>query len=202
VVEDLDPNDVRQARRREFRQMFGLVVVFTLLAAGGWWVWGKVTQADDNSQSAASGTTTVPADVEADVEAAYRAYLAMHVRLEGAPDPDDPEIPQRATGRTLARLKTVLADDVASGRVIRVGPAWSQTILSIDVDGDQATLRACYVDESGVFDAATGAILEPTRVSTSIDTTLLERDGGVWRVSYRQPPAADEQWEGVTTCDG
>jgi hypothetical protein len=53
VVEDLDPSDVRQAQRREFRQMFGLVVVFTLLAAGGWWVWGKVTQADDNSQSAA-----------------------------------------------------------------------------------------------------------------------------------------------------
>jgi hypothetical protein len=25
--------------------MFGLVVLFTLLAAGGWWVWGKVTQA-------------------------------------------------------------------------------------------------------------------------------------------------------------
>ncbi len=73
MVEDLDPDDVRQAQRREFRQMFGLVVLFTLLAAGGWWVWGKVTQADDNSRSAASATTTAPADVEAEVEAAYRA---------------------------------------------------------------------------------------------------------------------------------
>jgi hypothetical protein len=126
----------------------------------------------------------------------------MHVRLEAAPNPDDPEIPERATGRTFDRLRTALAQDLAAGRVIKVGPAWSQTILSIDIAGEEATLRACYVDESGVFDATSGAVIEPTRISTSIDTTLLEREGGVWRVSYREPPAADQQWEGVTTCDG
>jgi hypothetical protein len=201
-VEEFDPEEHRTAQRRETRQMVGLVVLFTLIAAGGWWAWGTVTQADDNSQSAASPTTTARVnDVEAEVEAAYRAYLAMHVRLEAAPNPDDPEIPEHATGRTLAHLKSVLAEDVAAGRVIRVGPAWSQTIMSIDVTGNQATLTACYVDESGVFDAASGAVIEPTRISTSIDTTLLEREGGRWRVSYRQPPDADEQWEEVTSCD-
>jgi hypothetical protein len=202
VVEESDPEAHRKAQRRETRQMVGLVVLFTLIAAGGWWVWGKVTQADDNSQSAASPTATAPVDdVEAEVEAAYRAYIAMGQRLVAAPNPDDPEIPERTTGSALARVKAVLADDLARGHVIRTGPASSQTILSIDVDGDQATLRACFVDESGLFDAATGAEIEPVRIVTAIDTVVLQRESGAWRVSNQKTPAADEQWEGATTCE-
>ncbi len=180
--------------------MVALVVLFTLLAAGGWWLWGKVTAADVNSRSEASATTT-PADAEAEVEAAYRAYIAMQERVEAAPDPDDPEISERATGRTLDRLRQAMADYAARGQAVHVGAATKQTILSIDVSGDRATVRVCFVDESGVFDVATGAEIVPVHTGTSIDTTELERTAGAWRVSSRRPPAADEQWEGVTTCD-
>jgi hypothetical protein len=193
--------DNKHAQRHETLQMIGMVVLFTLIAAGTWWVWGRVTQADDNSRSAASPNTTPTADVEAEVEAAYRAYVAMQERVQAAPDPDDPEIPERATGSTLERLRQALADYAARGQAVRVGPATRQTILSIEVSGDRATVRACYVDESGVFDVTTGAEVVPVRIGTSIDTTVLERTGDVWRVSSRRPPAADEQWEGVTTCE-
>ncbi len=45
--------------------------------------------------------------------------------------------------------------------MIRGGPDDNQTILSVSVDGDTATLSVCYVDQSGVYDAATGAELVP-----------------------------------------
>jgi hypothetical protein len=196
---------VVESERRELVQTMGLAIVMILLVAAGWWLWGKVVQADDNAKSEAAATTTTPADPEAatkaEIEDAYRAYLAMQERLLQAPDPDDPEISQRATGSTLTRLRAGLADYAAKGQVIRVGPATSQMILSIDVSGDQATVRACYVDESGLYDAATGAEIQPMHVGTAIDTTVLQRDDGTWRVSRRAVPAADEHWEGATTCD-
>jgi hypothetical protein len=200
-VEDFDPEGHKQARRHDDRQLVGLVVLFTLLAIGGWWLWGKVTQADDNSKSAASATTTVPPDVEAEVEAAYLAYSDMVQRLLLAPQPDDPELVQRATGDALDSLVAALNDLVASGDVARYGPTRSQTILAIEVSGDTATLRACFVDESGRYDATTGDEIDPMRVSTIVDTASLERRDGVWRVSSRKNPGPGEEWEGVHECD-
>jgi hypothetical protein len=191
---------VVESERRELVQTMSLAIVMILLVAAGWWLWGKVVQADDNAMSEAAATTTTPADPEAEVEQAYRAYLAMEARLVAAPDPNDPEIPERATGRALARLKDALAEDVQKGQVIRVGPATSQTILSIEVMDDHATVRACFVDESGLFDAANGAEIVPMHTGTAIDTAVLEREGGMWRVSLREVPAADEHWEGATSC--
>jgi hypothetical protein len=193
---------VVKSERRERAQKLATAAVAVLLVAAGGWLLGKVIEADDNSKSEASGTTTTaPPDPEAEVEQAYRAYLAMEARLVAAPDPNDAEIPERATGPALARLKEALAEDVEKGHVIRVGPATSQTILSIEVTGSKATVRACFIDESGLYDAATGAELVPMRTGTAIDTAELVREGGAWRVSLRRVPAADEHWEGATSCD-
>jgi hypothetical protein len=159
-----------------------------------------VTQADDNSRSAAAVTTTTPSNPNADVEAAYVAYRSMVRRLLQAPDPDDPEIARRASGAALDRLQAVLEDLVATGDVARYGPTSSQTILTIDVTGDGATVRACLVDESGRYDATTGEPVEPMKVGTIIDTASLQRIDGVWRVSGLKYPGPDEQWEGASTC--
>jgi hypothetical protein len=192
----------RQAKLQTVGTALGLIV----LVAVGAWLLGKFIAADDNSQSEATPTTaTSPIDPEAEVKAeiedAYRAYLAMEERLLLAPNPDDPEIPERATGPALEHFKKALARDIEKGQIIRVGPTSSQTILSIEVTGDQATLRACFVDESGLFDAATGDEIEPMHTGTEIDTTVLVRDGERWRVSERRAPAEGEVWDGVSTCE-
>jgi hypothetical protein len=160
-----------------------------------------VTRADDNSRSGASATTTTaPADPEADVEAAYRAYVAMIDRLLESPDPHDPEIPQRTTGAARDDIESFVAQNLADGTIIRKGPAAAESILSIEVSGDEATLRACFVDESGAYDVNTGAVLRPMTIVTSIDTVQLERVDAVWRVSLRRAPGPDERWEGVNRC--
>jgi hypothetical protein len=191
----------RRARLQTVGTVLGLVV---LVGAGGWLL-GMVIAADDNSQSeAAATTTTAPPDpdaaVKAEIEDAYRAYNAMVERLALAPDPEDPELPQRATGRALDRIIELMKDLVASGDVGRLGPTRSQTILTIEVTADTATLRACLVDESGRYDAATGEAIVPMMVGTIIDTATLERSDGTWRVSAIKNPGPDERWEGVSTC--
>jgi hypothetical protein len=186
---------------RERAQKLATAVVAVLLVAAGGWLLGKVIEADDNSKSEASGaTTTAPPDPEVEVEQAYIAYREMARRLLQAPDPADPEIAQRSTGTARERLEAVLNDLVASGDAAREGPTRSRTILSVEVSGDEATVRACLVDESGRFDAATGEAVEPMAVGTIIDTASLRRDEGVWRVASLKLPSPDERWEGVHSC--
>jgi hypothetical protein len=198
---DHDHDHDAQPQRHETRQMVGLVLLFTLIAAGGWWAWGKITQADDNSKSEASATTSAPsAQAEADIEAAYRAFIAMIGRVVQAPDPDDPELPMRATGVALDGLRSSIARSLAEGTIIRPGPATSATVLSIEVSGDTATLRACFIDESTAYVAVTGAVVEPTTIVTIVDTVELEREGDTWLVSRRETPGPDERWNGVNTC--
>src|SRR5262249_31127225 len=108
----------------------------------------------------------------------------------------------RATGVALDNLRSALAKSVADGTLNRIGPTTHQTVLSVDVWGDEATLRACFVDESGSYDAASGAVVEPMRIMTSIDTVRFQRVDGAWLVSSRQAPAPGEMWEGVTSCAG
>jgi hypothetical protein len=192
---------VVKSERRERAQKLATAAVAVLLVAAGGWLLGKVIEADDNSKSEASGAmTTAPPDPEAEVEQAYRAYNAMVARLLLAPDASDPELQQRATGAARDRLVTGLNDLVATGDVARFGPTRALTILTIEVDGDSATLRACLVDESGRYDAATGEAVVPLSVGTIIDTATLERDDGSWRVSSIKNPGPDERWDGVSTC--
>jgi hypothetical protein len=164
-----------------------------------------VTRADDNSRSGASATTTTaPAVPEArdksEIEDAYRSYIAMLTRLAEAPDLDDPEIPRRATGAAADDLRSAIATSIADGTIIRSGPTTSQTILSIEVSDDEATLRACFVDESGAYRAATGDEVRPMAINTSVDNVRLQRVSGRWLVSVRELPGPDESWEGTSTC--
>jgi hypothetical protein len=186
---------------RERAQKLATAAVAVLLVAAGGWLLGKVIEADDNSKSEASGaTTTAPIDPEAEVEQAYRAYNAMVDRLAQAPDPNDPELSQRATGRARDRIVELMNDLVSTGDVARLGPMRSQTVLTIEIAGGTATLRACLVDESGRYDATTGEAVVPMTVGTIIDTATLDHTGGTWRVSAIKNPGPDERWEGVSTC--
>jgi hypothetical protein len=191
--------------RSRILQTVLLAAAVVVLAAGMAWLWAKVTEADDNAKSEAASPATTPGDpeaeVKADVEDAYRGYSDMVMRLLSEPKPDDPELSQRATGDALTRLVAALNELVATGDAIRYGETRSQTILAIDVSGDQATVRACFVDESGRFDAATGEVVDPMRVATIVDTATLERRDGIWRVSFRKEPEASEEWDGATSCD-
>ena len=99
-----------------------------------------------------------------------------------------------------ANLERSFADDQARGVVLRTGPYDEQTILSAAVDGDAATLSVCYVGQSGVYDAATGAEVVPMEVVTTLDRVDMVRETGVWKVRFVDN-AEEDRWAGVHDCE-
>ena len=156
---------------------------------------------DDASTDPSATSTTLDPDeaAEDEVRQAYRDFLEMAFRIAEAPDPNDPEIAQRATGDARGRIEQSAAEDQARGVIARGGPKDEQTILTTTVTGDSARLTVCYVDHSGVFDAVTGAEIEPMTITTSLSNIDLVQDAGVWKVSLVETQQG-KQWDGVHDC--
>ena len=76
------------------------------------------------------------------------------------------------------------------GSVSRTDP------LTIEVAGDTATVETCGVDDSVVYDAATGNVINDDVVTVRASSTL-ERDGDHWKLATRSEL---ERWEGVAGC--
>src|SRR5215207_6993415 len=101
--------------------------------------------ADDGATTSTSETTiastTTTQDPEAEVEAAYLAYWEMNKRLSEAPDPNDPELGERATGTALDKLVDSLTTMRAAGERFVFGPEYSHLVESVEVSDDNATVR-------------------------------------------------------------
>jgi len=174
-----------------------LVLFVALVAVTGYLLIGLIGDSDDKATPTATTTTTITP--EAEVESAYRDFIDMVNRVYLAPDPADPEIAEHATGQTRANFEKTLTDLQARGTVYRGGPDDRQTILATSVTGDSAKMSVCYVGQSGEYDAATGAEVQPMRTFTTLDTVTLFRERGEWKVSS-ETNAPTGMWEGVDDC--
>lgn len=151
------------------------------------------TRAPTSSTTAAPSTTPT---LESEVEAAYLAYSEMFTRLLGAPNPNDPEIRQRATGEAADSLTDNLTTLRALNRAVRFGPDYRYELLSVEVSGAQAVGQECVVDDATVVDAASGEAVDPAPVATVLNRITLRHDD-VWRVSQI---VQEDGWEGVDGC--
>jgi hypothetical protein len=167
-----------------------IAVAFLALTAG--------TCSDDDSDSTSDRTTTTVSP-ETEVETAYLAYWDMLGRLAAAPDPEDPEITQRASGQALAEVKAGLVSQLASGHIAQTGPEYSHTVLSVVITGDKAVVRDCAVDDSTIVDQSTGAKVSGGVPATGLlEASLTAVDSG-WKIDDVDTL---QTWSGVTTCEG
>lgn len=144
-------------------------------------------------------TTATTLSPEAEAEQAYRDFVAMTHEVYLSPDPADPRIAEHATGDARDTFETTLTRLQTEGIHYRIGELDKQTMLATTIEDDTATLSVCYVDHSGSFDSATGAEVQPMRVTTSLTTVSLQRASDRWLVStVRDDP--DKIWEGEYTC--
>lgn len=150
---------------------------------------------DDTDTSSPTTTTQSP---EAEVEAAYLAYRDMVTRLLEAPDPDDPELNERAADPNKAFLIDRLRTLVEQGRELRFGSEHGYEVMSVSVDGDDATVRDCTVDDAQTVDAASGEVVSEG-VTTELLEAALRRSDGMWRVVTID---GIEHWEGAVGCEG
>jgi hypothetical protein len=181
-----------------------LVAVFALLPTACGRDGGEDADQDDptatpsaeGSSTTVNPTTTAPS-VEAEVEAAYLAYWEMAERLTNSPDPDDPEISQRAIGTALTTFVDSVTTLKAQGQAVVTGQQTSHDITSIELSADAARLRDCNVDDAKRVETSTGNEIVEAVATNLLDVTLLRSDGS-WLVSSIKRISA---WEGATQCD-
>lgn len=145
------------------------------------------------TESSSSSTTPSPED---EVEAAYLAFAEMGARLLQAPNPDDPEIAQRASGEALGDLVDGLTTLRASNQRYELGPNYGHDVLSVDAQQDTAVAEVCVVDDVSLVNSATGAT-EGTGITTAWSTVTLIRSGDGWLVDNITENRAEE---GVVEC--
>jgi hypothetical protein len=156
---------------------------------------------DDDTAGPDDGTTTTEApdttlSPEAEVEAAYLAFWDMAVRLAGAPNPDEPEIVERASGEARDNLVNGLTTLRSAEQRSEFGQQYRHEVLSVQVDGQTAHIDDCAVDDSRVVDAATGEVVVEG-VGTELLSATLISNGGDWLVDRF---SQIESWEGVAEC--
>ena len=163
---------------------------------------------DDPSASGSSGpapttsaqSTSTKRTPQGEVEDAYRSFNAMLSRLNPAPNPDDPEIAKRTTGELRSKIESAFADRTRKGLAIKEGPQYGSRIMSTTVTGDAAVLKTCFVDQSAVVNARSGAEVEAMSAVTSVLTLRLVHENGVWKVARIGTDRA-HRWRGVTSCE-
>jgi hypothetical protein len=191
------PRRERQPRRRTTTLRAATLAATVALALSA------ATCSDDEDAADNPTSTTTPPDsttttisVEEEVEAAYLAFWDMFVRVAQAPNPDDQEIGQRASGETQGNLVDGFTTQQSLNRTSEFGPEYRHEVLHVDVQGDTAVVEDCAVDDSRIVDAATGETVEEDVVTELLSATLI-RQGDAWLVNNS---TRLDSWVGAVGC--
>ena len=183
-------------RARGLAALLATALALTLGACGG------DDEPDEETSTTTSSTesppTTAAPSPEDEVEAAYLAYWDMAARLSADPNPDDPEIAQRAVDPALSTMVDTLSTLRAQGEEVHPGPQYRRVVTDVQLDRDTATLRDCTVDDSARLVAASGETIGENLSTLLVEATLL-RSSGAWLVSEIE---VIERWDGVQECTG
>jgi hypothetical protein len=143
-----------------------------------------------------AGPATTTISPEEEVEAAYLAFWDMFVRLAQAPDPDDPEIHERASGEAAGNVVDGLTTLRSLHRRSQFGPGYRHEVLQVDVRGDTAVVQDCAVDDSRLVDTLSGEVVAQGVVTELLEVTL-QRVGDTWLVDGT---TRLDSWSGAVAC--
>lgn len=130
--------------------------------------------------STSSSTTTVDA-TEAAVLTGYRAFWDAYLAAADPMDPQNPLLEQHTVGIQLETIQKAFLSRRAGGEVIRGTLDLAPRVVS--VVGDKAAVRDCYLDNTGVYDAATGTRKDTASGVRHLVTATIQLDGGAWKVA-------------------
>jgi hypothetical protein len=125
----------------------------------------------------ATSTTTV-ADA---ILAGYRAFWDGYLEAADPMSPDHPVLERVATGGQLRQLRSAFLARRSAGEVIRGELDLAPRVT--EVDGGNATVSDCYLDRTGVYDAATGQRKDRESGVRHRVTVRLVREGSDWKVA-------------------
>ncbi len=129
------------------------------------------------------------------------AYLASWEAWDAATDPANPELPGLAETSTGPALKAAV-DQIAAWRASgRVAHDPEDSISEhraevVSVDGQEATVRDCSIDDGLVVIAATGEVVNDAIETIDFEASMVI-EAGRWKLSSLK---VVESWEGVGGC--
>ena len=158
----------------------GALLLLTACSGGSGSAAKTTTTSTTTSTTVATTTTTDPKDA---VKQAWLAYWVMIDRLAAAPDPDDPELAQRAADPILSDVKSDMATRKEQGRSTRA-PAnsrYAHQVRQVTVSGNTAEVSDCFIDDRVQF-RADGSVLND-EVATVTSAGKLTQSGTEWLVT-------------------
>ena len=132
------------------------------------------------SSTSASTSTTASSNVDAAVLDGYRAYWAAYVKAGDPMNPEDPQLQAHATGPALETVVKAFVALKSAGKVVRGQVDLAPRVIK--VDGESASVHDCYGDNTGVYDASTGAREDKPTGQRHLVTATMRLDSGTWKV--------------------
>ena len=140
------------------------------------------TSPSTTTTAAITTTITTGDQAEAAVLAGYRAFWVAFLRAGDPMEPQHPDLVATATGAQLEQVQRAFVARLAGGEVIR-GRIEPNPRLDGPIQGTTATVVDCYVDDSHVFDAVSGAQKDdPAPVNQQVRAEMQFVDAS-WRVA-------------------
>ncbi|MGI9645798.1 MAG: hypothetical protein ACR2O6_10870 [Ilumatobacteraceae bacterium] len=161
---------------------------------------GGGTNAEAGTTTGAPPTTeTTTDDAEAAILAAVDGYYASFITVNSPPDPDHPELERFRTEAVLELARENVQDRSDLGQAIRLPEKSRSThqAIVVSVSGSSAVVDVCSVDDSVLYDVATGVLLNDAVKTFAVQFHLKSTDS--WRVVET---VEQGRWDGVSTCDG
>lgn len=167
--------------RRTSAAISGLVVAAALL--------GACTNDDGDTEVAreATSTETTPAATttmtaaEEGVLGAYEAFWQGYLEAADPMNPEHPVLTEVATGDQLRQLRSAFLARLSAGEVIRGDVETAPEV--VEVNGASATVRDCYLDRTGIYDAESGERKDTESGVRHLVTVQLVQESSRWKVS-------------------
>jgi hypothetical protein len=157
------------------------------------------TTSTARDSSTTTNTGTPASSAEQEIIDRYIAFWdARFAANSGTPNPNDPALAEYATGEQLTSVVAETQENFNEGLAFRArpDPADFRQVTVVSVEGDQAVVQECFVDDGLVIERATGDVVNDTIATHSVRGELA-RVEGEWRVSSTR---LVQRWEGVNGC--
>jgi hypothetical protein len=158
----------------------GLVIAAALL--------GACTNDDGNTEAAREATSTTTTShatttttAEQAVLGAYEAFWQGYLEAADPMNPEHPVLTEVATGDQLRQLRSAFLARLSAGEVIRGEVETAPQV--VEVNGASATVRDCYLDRTGIYDAESGERKDTALGVRHLVTVQLVQESSRWKVA-------------------
>jgi hypothetical protein len=160
-------------------QVVRLAIAVSLIAISAACSSGDGDDTSTTRRSQSTPSSTISANEQ--VLSAYRGFWDAYLAAADPMDPLSARLADHATGAELETVRKAFVARKSGGEVIRGTLDLAPRVVS--VVGESATVRDCYLDNTGIYDAATGARKDTATGVRHLITASLVREGTAWKVS-------------------